>query len=131
VSQRLFFTGVARVTLAAVLVMLIPTLATAQTSRVPPAPIFYHWPDPAFEPGRQCNGSYTSGDLDRLLRRARIAQQLPGTSAVTIDPDGRCISVVVDGVGTGRLVELLLRGVAVPRRAVLLLLKERPSLQEG
>jgi hypothetical protein len=41
---------------------------------------------------------------------------------VTVDHERGCLSIVVDGVGSGRLAELIIRGVSVPRRAVLLLL---------
>ena len=38
--------------------------------------------------------------------------------------DQHMLAVIGDGVGAGRLAELVLRGVAVPRDAVLLLLAE-------
>ena len=50
----------------------------------------------------------------------RFAMSLPGTHSVSLDSQRRCIAVNVQGVGDGRLAELVLRGVAVPRRAVLL-----------
>ncbi len=47
---------------------------------------------------------------------------LPGTQSVAVDNARRCITVQVQSVGSGRLAELVLRGVAVPRTAVLLTL---------
>lgn len=84
---------------------------------VPPAPIPFRWPEPAFQPARQCHGGFTPADLARYLPRARLALWLPSTLDVTLDQSRQCIQIVVDDVGTGRLVELLLRG-AVPGHAV-------------
>jgi hypothetical protein len=47
---------------------------------------------------------------------------IPGIQSVTVDRERGCLAVVVDDVGTGRLAELIIRGVSVPRSAVLLLL---------
>jgi hypothetical protein len=47
---------------------------------------------------------------------------IPGTRSVTVDRDRGCLTIVVESVGTGRLAELIIRGVSVPRRAVLLVL---------
>jgi hypothetical protein len=80
-----------------------------------------HWPDPTFLPDRQCHGKYNIEDLKAYLPRARVALWLPGTRAVSLDEERRCLVVRVEGTGDGRLAELVLRGVAVPRRAVLLL----------
>jgi hypothetical protein len=99
--------------------------ACAPASRptgIPPAPIVFRWPDPAFLPERQCRGTYTADDVEYYLPRARLALWLPSTQAVTPDPERRCIVVAVEGVGAGRLAELVLRGAAVPRRTVLLTL---------
>jgi hypothetical protein len=94
----------------------------AQTASIPPAPILGYLPDPAFVPQRQCRGRYAVEDLQRFLPQARLALWLPGTRSVALDPDRRCIMITVESVGGGRLAELLLRGVAVPRRSVLLVL---------
>lgn len=105
---------------------LLTTRAFAQSepaAPVPPAPILLHWPDPSFLPDRQCHG-YALDALDRLLPRARLGLRLPGTRSIVVDRSRRCLEVKVDDVGAGRLVELLLRGVAVPRAAVLLELAE-------
>lgn len=87
---------------------------------VSPAPILFRWPEPTFDPARQCRGEYAVPYLARYLPRARLALWLPHTVSVELDEPGGCLHVGVEDVGTGRLVELLLRGVAVPRRAVLL-----------
>jgi hypothetical protein len=86
----------------------------------PVAPEAAIWPDPTFAAERQCRGRYAAQDLERYLPRARLAMSLPGTQAVTLDPKRGCITVRVEGVGSGRLAELVLRGVSVPRTAVLL-----------
>jgi hypothetical protein len=91
-----------------------------ETPRIPPAPIVFRWPDPAFLPERQCHGAYTVADLEQYLPGAQVALQLPGTRAVAVDAERRCLTVTVEGVGAGRLAELVLRGAAVPRAAVLL-----------
>jgi hypothetical protein len=95
-----------------------------ETTGIPPAPIVFRWPDPAFLPERQCRGAYTVADLEQYLPRAQIALQLPSTRTVAVDAERRCLMVTVDGVGAGRLAELALRGAAVPRAAVLLQLAE-------
>jgi hypothetical protein len=82
------------------------------------------WPDPAFLPERQCRGRLPTEDLQRFLGRARLALWLPGTRAVNLDLERRCITVTVESVGGGRLAELVMRGVAVPRGAILLQLAE-------
>jgi hypothetical protein len=94
----------------------------ASSARIPPAPVLGIWPEPTFLPERQCHGDYRVEDLKRYLPRARLAMWLPGTRALVLDQERRCLVVTVDGIGAGRLAELVLRGVAVPRRAVLLLL---------
>jgi hypothetical protein len=80
------------------------------------------WPELTFLPERQCHGDFRVEDLKAYLPRARLALWLPGTRAVTLDEERRCLVVTVEGIGGGRLAELVLRGVAVPRRAVLLLM---------
>ena len=92
-------------------------------SVVSPAPVPFRWPEPAFDPARQCHGEFPQADLVRYLPRARLAMWLPTTVSVDLDQSRRCIRIAVDDLGTGRLVELLLRG-AVPRHAVLLELSE-------
>ena len=87
---------------------------------IPPAPIRGFWPEWTFLPERQCHGTLAVDDLQRLLPQARLALQVPGTQAVELDPTRRCLVITVEDIETGRFTELLLRGVAVPRRAVLL-----------
>jgi hypothetical protein len=94
----------------------------SETTKVPPAPIVFRWPDPAFLPEYQCHGAYSVPELEEYLPRAQVALQLPSTRAVAVDPERGCITVTVESIGAGRLAELLLRGLAVPREAVLLLL---------
>ncbi|HEX2609576.1 MAG TPA: hypothetical protein VHK68_01105 [Gemmatimonadales bacterium] len=78
------------------------------------------WPDPAFLDYRQCHGRYDIQELNRLVPRARVALWLPGTRSVIVDQERHCITVTVESFGDGRLAELVMRGVAVPRRAVFL-----------
>jgi hypothetical protein len=102
----------------------IVTIACAPVpsySRIPPAPVLTLWPEVTFLPERQCHGDFRVEDLKAYLPRARLALWLPGTRAVSLDEQRRCLVVTVEGIGGGRLAELVLRGVAVPRRAVLLL----------
>lgn len=101
-----------------------------QAGRIPPAPIALRWPDPAFLPERQCQGAFNVDDLTRYLPRAHLALWLPSTRAVALDTARRCITVTVETVGTGRLAELVLRGVAVPRSAILLQLTD-PVVEEA
>jgi hypothetical protein len=104
---------------------------SASAQAIPPAPVPYHWADPAFEPDLQCSGGFSATDLERLLPMANVALQIPGTQQVSLDNVGRCIRIGVRSIGTGRLVDLVLRGMAVPRRAVLLDLLEPPSLRHS
>ena len=92
------------------------------TTQIPPAPIVFRWPDPAFLPEFQCHGAYTVSELEQYLPRAEVALALPSTRTVAVDAERRCLTVTVESIGGGRLAELTLRGVAVPREAVLLLL---------
>jgi hypothetical protein len=92
-----------------------------QGDKIPPAPVLTLWPDPTYLPERQCHGTYRVEDLNRYLPRAKVALWLPSTRSVALDEQRRCLVVTVDGYGSGRLAELVLRGMAVPRRAVLLL----------
>jgi hypothetical protein len=110
---------------------IIGSAQTAVAQAVPPAPIPYFWPERTFEPGRQCSGRYAAADLERFLPLANIALQIPSAEQVTLDSAGHCIRIAVRGIGTGRLVELVLRGMGVPRRAVLLELREPRSLRHG
>ena len=98
---------------------------TVQRDKIPPAPVLTLWPDPTYLPERQCHGDYRVEDLNRYLPRARLAMWLPSTRSVTLDEQRRCLVVQVESYGTGRLTELLLRGVTVPRRAVLLLVDRK------
>ncbi len=93
-----------------------------QANTIPPAPILTLWPDPTYLPERQCHGAYQVEELNRYLPQARVALWLPGTHAVTVDPERGCLVVRVESAGVGRLAELVFRSVAVPRRAVLLLI---------
>ena len=85
------------------------------------------WPETAFLPERQCRGRYAVEELQPYLSRARLAMWLPGTRSITLDPARRCITVTVESVGGGRLAELVIRSMAVPRRAVLLILAGNPQ----
>jgi hypothetical protein len=71
-------------------------------------------------PDRQCHGGFATDDLNRFVPRARLALWLPGTRSVAVDPARRCITIKVESAGAARLAELVVRGVAVPRRAVFL-----------
>lgn len=109
--------------LAVLATALVEPSACAQAparSGVPPAPVVFRWPDPAFRPERQCHGGYAGADLERYRDRASLALWLPSTREVALDTTRGCLVLTVDGVGAGRLAELMLRGIAVPRRAVLL-----------
>jgi hypothetical protein len=78
------------------------------------------WPDPSFHPDRQCRGRYATEELEHYVPRAKLAMWLPGTRSVAVDPAGHCITVAVESIEAGRLAELVIRGVSVPRRAVFL-----------
>jgi hypothetical protein len=93
-----------------------------QTPGVSPATT--RWPDPAFSADRQCRGIHSVEQLQRYMPRARVALWLPGTRSVALDSTRRCIKMTVETVGGGRLAELALRGVAVPRTALLLTLSD-------
>lgn len=54
---------------------------------------------------------------ETLMARAEIARGLAGTRAVSLD-GSRCVNIAVRTPGTARLVELILRGVEVPRESV-------------
>jgi hypothetical protein len=92
----------------------------AESTKIPLSPIVFRWYDPVFLPEIQCHGDYTVAELQQYLPLAQAALQLPGTQAVVLDQERRCLTVRVDGIGAGRLAALVLRGVAVPRSAVLL-----------
>ena len=92
----------------------------ADSTMLSTGPVVYRWPDPAFLPEVQCHGGYSVAELQTFLPLAEVALQLPGTRAVALDEQRRCLNVVVDGFGSGRMAELLLRGMAVPRTAVML-----------
>jgi hypothetical protein len=68
--------------------------------------------------------------LEGLLPRASLALRLPSTEAVELVPGRRCLRITVEDIETGRSTVLLLRGVGVPRRAVLLQLS-RPDHRAG
>jgi hypothetical protein len=78
------------------------------------------WPDPTFMSDRQCRGRFEAEQLNRFIPRARLTLWLPGTRSVAVDTARRCITIKVESIGAGRLAELVIRGVAVPRRAVFL-----------
>ena len=66
-------------------------------------------------------GSQSSGQ--QYLPLAQVALQSAGhPGGCVVDQERRCLTVTVDGIGAGRLAALVLRGMAVPRSAVLLLL---------
>jgi hypothetical protein len=67
---------------------------------------------------KPCSGSASVQELEALLPRASVALGLAGTDEVAIDPARHCIGVQVRTYGTARLVELILRGMEVPREAV-------------
>jgi len=94
----------------------------SSNTRIPPAPILGYLPDPAFLPESQCRGHYAAEQLQPYLSRARLALWLPSTRSVALDPTRGCITVTVESVGGGRLAELVIRSMAVPRRSVLLVL---------
>jgi hypothetical protein len=96
--------------------------SASSDTRIPPAPIVGHLPDPAFLAESQCPGHYAPEQLQPYLSRARLALWLPGTRSVALDPTRGCITVTVESVGGGRLAELIIRSMAVPRRSVLLIL---------
>ena len=91
-------------------------------ARLPPAPILGYLPDPAFLAESQCRGNYAAEQLQPYLSRARLALWLPSVRSVALDPTRGCITVTVESVGGGRLAELVIRSMAVPRRSVLLVL---------
>jgi hypothetical protein len=131
--QRSFHWAVRRASLWAVFACtgIIGSAQSAFAQAVPPAPIPFFWPERTFEPSRQCSGRYAVADLERFLPMANIALQIPSTEQVTLDSASHCIRIAVRGIGTGRLVELVLRGMAIPRRAVLLELREPPRMRHG
>lgn len=94
--------------------------APAPEPSIPPAPIRLDLPDPVFEPAAQCQGTFSVPDLARILPRVQLASRLPGTEAVELDSTRHCVVVTVQDTEAGRLAALLLRGVGVPRHAVLL-----------
>jgi hypothetical protein len=128
------FGGAARPAVVSAILAGVGILGSAQSTlaqAAPPAPIPFFWPERTFEPGRQCSGRYAVADLERFVPMANIALQIPGTEQVTLDSAAHCIRIAVRGIGTGRLVELVLRGMAVPRRTVLLDLREPPRQRHG
>jgi hypothetical protein len=94
--------------------------APSTQRQIPPVPMRGFWPEPAFEPAIQCHGGFSPETLQDLLPRARLALQVPGTSAVNPDPTSGCLRITVEDIETGRFTALLLRGVGIPRSAVLL-----------
>jgi hypothetical protein len=106
----------------AIIANLLGCAPATQRAGVPPAPIAFRWPDPAFLPERQCHRAVPAERLASYLPRASLTMTIPGTRSVTLDRERGCLTIVVESVGTGRLAELIIRGVSVPRHAVLLLL---------
>lgn len=98
----------------------IPALLLLSLAALPPAPIRGFLPEAEFEPANQCRGEFAEGELERMLPGARLAMQVPATEAVALDRGRGCITVTVQDVETGRLDALLMRGLGIPRRAVLL-----------
>lgn len=99
--------------------------AQANPAALPPAPIRGFLPEAEFEPANQCRGEFAVAELERMLPGARLAKQIPATRAVALDRGRRCIIVTVQDVETGRLDALVMRGMGIPRRAVLLELAPR------
>lgn len=84
-----------------------------------PVRVAPHWPDPSFDARRQCRpGRHAARDLARYEPAIWVTRWLPGVNAAALDDADGCIHVSVAGEGTGRLAELVLRGMWVPRRAV-------------
>src|SRR5215210_3729563 len=111
---------------AAAIASLVACAPATGRNSIPPAPIALRWPDPTFLPERQCRRAVSTERLEGYLRRASLTMAVPGTRSVTLDRQRGCLTIVVESVGTGRLAELIIRGVAVPRQAVLLLLASPP-----
>ena len=107
---------------AAAIASLLACAPATQQAGILPAPIALRWPDPTFLPERQCDRPVSTEHLESYLKRASLALTIPGTRSVTLDRQRGCLTIVVEGVGSGRLAELIIRGVSVPRRAVLLML---------
>jgi hypothetical protein len=110
---------------ALALIALAPISARAQLPHaarapIPPAPVLFQWPEPAFDPAIQCHGTYAVADLQRFLPPTRLALSLPGTTRVALDEQHHCIRLDVEDVVSGRQADQIIRGVAVPRDAVLL-----------
>jgi hypothetical protein len=80
--------------------------------------ILFGWTAPTFMSAMKCRGGYTVEQLEAYLPSARVTLWLPGTRAVGLDSERRCLLVTVDDSGGKRLAGLVLRGVSVPRRAV-------------
>ena len=110
------------VTAAAAITSLLACAPASQQAGIPPAPIALRWPDPTFLPERQCHRAVSADHLESYLKRASLTLTIPGTQSVTLDRHRGCLTIVVEGVGSGRLAELIIRGVSVPRSAVLLML---------
>lgn len=89
------------------------------------AMVIFRWPDPTFSPERQCHRPLPAERLATYLEPASLALTIPGTRSVTVDRQRGCLAIVVDDVGSGRLAELIIRGVSVPRKAVLLTVASR------
>ena len=109
-------------TAAALIGSLLACAPANQQAGIPPAPIALRWPDPTFWPERLCHRPVPAEHLEGYLKRASLALTIPGTRSVTLDRQRGCLTIVVEGVGSGRLAELIIRGVSVPRHAVLLTL---------
>jgi hypothetical protein len=119
ISARVLMRPMAPLTLAVSVIACAPATRTAP---IPPAPVASRWPDPTFLPDRQCHRPLPAERLEGYLARASLTMTIPGTRSVTLDRQRGCLTIVVESVGSGRLAELIIRGVSVPRRAVLLLL---------
>src|SRR5687767_1259775 len=109
-------------TTAVAIASLLACAPGIQGGGVPSAPIALRWPDPAFLPERQCRRPLPAERLAGYLPRASLTMTIPGTRSVTLDRERGCLTIVVESVGSGRLAELIIRGVSVPRHAVLLVL---------
>jgi hypothetical protein len=106
----------------AIAAVTVGSAQSSKTDKIPPAPIIGLWPDYTYLPERQCNGHFSAEELNAYLPQARVAMWLPSTRSVALDSERQCLVVRVDDVDAGRMAELVIRGMGIPRKAVLLLI---------
>src|SRR4051812_49936595 len=75
---------------------------SAESTRIPPSPIVFRWPDPVFLPEIQCHGGYTVAELQQYLPPARGALPLPGTQAGGGGQQHGRLTGTLDGLRAGR-----------------------------